>query len=179
MDPYIGCVIIFGGNFAMRGFATCSGQLLPISQNTALFSLLGTYYGGNGTSNFALPDLRGRTVIQLSDYVVGEVIGDETVTMLNSNMPIHNHLLNAFNGSTATTTTNSPAGALLAEGPKSGGIAGKSPNYYLSGGAPNVSMNPLAISVNSGGGPIPFSIMQPYLAITHLIAMNGIFPARN
>jgi microcystin-dependent protein len=186
MDPYLGCVIIFGGSFEINGFATCSGQLLAISQNTALFSLLGTSYGGNGTSTFALPDLRGRTAIQqgqgpgLSEYVQGEEIGQEAITMLNSNMPIHNHLLNAFNGATTATATNSPAGTLLAEGPKSGGgIGAKSPNYYLSGGMPNVTMNPLAISVNPGGGSTPFSVMQPYLAITHLIAMNGIFPARN
>lgn len=185
MDPYLGCVIIFGGNFAIRGFANCSGQLMAISQNTALFSLLGTFYGGNGTSTFALPDLRGRAVIQqgqgpgLSEYVVGEVIGQETVTLLNSNMPIHNHQLKAFNGSTAATAASSPANALLAEGPKSGGLGGKAPNYYLNGGVPNVTMNPQAIGVNVGGGPVPFSVMQPYLAITHLIALNGIFPARN
>jgi microcystin-dependent protein len=185
MDPYLGCVIIFGGNFAMKGFQTCSGQLYSISQNAALFSLLGTFFGGNGTSTFALPDLRGRAVINqgqvpgLSEYVVGEVTGQAAVTLLNSNIPIHNHQLNAFNGSTAATATSSPISSLLAEGPKSGGLSGKAPNYYLNGGAPNVTMNPQAIRVNVGGGSIPFSIMQPYLAITHLIAMNGIYPARN
>ncbi|ASU34284.1 phage tail protein [Mucilaginibacter xinganensis] len=185
MDPYLGCVIIFAGNFEIRGFRFCSGQLLPISQNTALFSLLGTYYGGNGTSNFALPDLRGRGAIGqgpgpgLTEYVIGESAGEESVTLLSGNIPVHTHLVNAFNGSTVATASNSPANAFFAEGPKAGGISGKAPNYYLTPGVPNVTLNPLAVGVNPGGGSIPVPVMQPFLAVTHLIAMNGIFPPRN
>jgi len=186
MTPYLGCVILFGGNFAMRGFQTCSGQILSIAQNTAVFSLLGTFYGGNGTSTFALPDLRGRTAIQqgqgpgLSLYDIGESIGSPTTTLLSSNIPLHNHLVNAFNGSTEASSVNSPAGAFFGEGLKSGsGPGGKSPDYYISGAAPNTTLNPQAIGTNVGGGSNPVSVMQPYLAVTHLIAMQGIFPARN
>jgi microcystin-dependent protein len=186
MTPYLGCVILFGGNFAINGFQTCSGQLLSIAQNAAVFSLLGTFYGGNGTSTFALPDLRGRTAVQqgqgpgLSTYDIGESIGATSVTLLSSNIPAHNHQVNVFNGSTEASSVNSPAGAFFGEGPKSGsGPAGKSPDYYISGTAPNTTLSPQAITVNAGGGSIPVSVVQPFLAVTHLIAMRGVFPARN
>src|SRR5580698_4850181 len=134
-DQYLAMILQFGGNFAPVQFALCAGQILPISSNTALFSLLGTYYGGNGTSNFGLPDLRGRTVIGsgqgpgLSDYFIGEQTGVENETILYSNMPIHSHTVNAVAGG---ATQASPATAFLAEGPKSGtGPTAKVSHFYL------------------------------------------------
>ncbi len=185
-DQYLAMIFMFGGNFAPYQWATCDGQLLPISQNTALFSLLGTYYGGNGTSNFQLPDLRGRASLGmgtgpgLSDYVIGEELGTETVTMLTSNIPLHNHLVNAYNAYNATGATASPASALFAEPQKSGGgPTAKAPFYYETGASANTPLAPTTIATNTGGGSNPFGILQPYLAITYIIALAGIYPARN
>jgi microcystin-dependent protein len=185
-DQYLGMIFIFGGNFNPFQFQLCNGQLLPISQNTALFSLIGTYYGGNGTSNFQLPDLRGRASIGMgqglgtSDYVMGEQVGTETTTMLSSNIPLHNHLVNAYNGYSATGATASPATALFAEAQKAGSQpTSKAPFYYETGSVPNTPLAPTTIGTNLGGGSIPFNILQPYLALSYIIAMSGIFPARN
>jgi microcystin-dependent protein len=181
MDFYLASIFIFGGNFNFRGTQMCNGQLLAISSNTALFSLIGTYYGGNGTSTFSLPDLRGRTTIGmgqgpgLSLYEIGETLGTTTTTLLQQNIPLHNHLVNAVNGADAPTSVSSPAGALFGEGPKAGL---KSTEYYTNA-APNTQLNPLTISQNVGGNGTPITLMQPYLAITHLIATSGVFPARN
>jgi len=181
MDPYLAVILLFGGNFPPKGFATCDGQLMAISQNTALFSLLGTNFGGNGTSTFGLPDLRGRLAIQqgqgpgLSNYILGETTGNATNTLLSNQIPLHTHLINA---SSAVGTTSSPAGAILAEGPKQGVGPGAITEKFYNGSAPNVTMNANAIAVNSGGNN-PYSITQPYLVVTHIIALQGIFPARN
>jgi microcystin-dependent protein len=182
MDQYLAMIIQFGGNFNPRGFALCNGQLLPLSQNTALFSLLGTFYGGNGTTTFALPDLRGRTALGqgagpgLSQYSIGEVTGIETVSILTSNLPSHTHGVKAV-ASVGNQTT--PSDFYLAEGQKTGtGPGAHSPNIYVAS-APNMSLNPLSVSVNSGAANIPMNTMQPYLVITYLIAVTGIFPARN
>jgi microcystin-dependent protein len=182
MDPYLAVIIIFGGNYAITGFQMCNGQTLSISQNTALFSLIGTYYGGNGTSTFQLPDLRGRTAIQqgigpgLSAYDIGEQVGSSTATLIYNNIPLHNHQVNAY---AAEGNPSSPANCVVAEGPKSGGIGSKAPEYYISATTPNTTLNAQAVGPNVNGGSNPFAIMQPYLAITHLISMRGQFPARN
>lgn len=183
MDQYLAFILLFGGNFNPRGFALCAGQLMPISQNTALFSLLGTFYGGNGTSTFALPDLRGRTPVGqgqgsggVSFYDVGEQTGSETVSLLQNNLPTHNHRVNAV---TAAGDQSTPSNFILAEGPKSGsGPTAKSSNFYNTS-APNTTLNIQSLSVNPGGASIPVSIMQPYLCVTALIATSGIFPVRN
>lgn len=184
MDPYLGCIITFGGNFAMKGFQLCAGQIMSLSQNTALFSLLGTYYGGDGRSTFGLPDLRGRTPIQqgqgpgLSDYAIGELTGATQVTLLSSNIPSHNHQLQALNS--PVSPVNSPANNVFGEGPKTSGFGGTSPHYYKgSNTAPNTALNIQTIGVNIGGGSTPVNIRSPYLAISFLIAMSGVFPARN
>jgi microcystin-dependent protein len=183
MDQYLGMILMFGGNFNPTNFQFCNGQLLAISSNAALFSLLGTYYGGNGTSTFSLPDLRGRAAVQqgqgvgVSDYVIGEFTGVATITLLSSNVPIHSHTMNAV---TAIGGTASPSGAMLAEGPKRGsGPSAKSPDFYLSGSTPNVPLNIQSVGPNVNGGSNAFSIMQPYLAISYIIAMQGVFPTRN
>ena len=166
-DPFVAEIRIFTGNFAPTGWAFCDGQLLPISQNTALFSLLGTMYGGNGTTNFALPDLRGRHPMGvgqgpgLSDRAQGEVVGSETVTLLTSEIPAHTHPVVA---SSAGATSESPAGASFAEG--------DADNY--ASGAASVDM----ASTAATGGSSPHNNLQPYLACNFIIALQGVFPPR-
>ena len=179
MDPYLSSIYIFGGNFAIRGFALCAGQIVAIQSNTALFSLIGTYYGGNGTSNFGLPDLRGRTAIQqgqgpgLSDYALGEVTGVENETMLYSNMPLHTHLVN---GSTDGGTTPLPSGCYFMEA-KDPDNPRSTPQFFYNTGPVNTSLNPQSVGI--AGSSAPFSIQQPLLGLTVMIATSGIFPARN
>lgn len=170
-EPYLASITLFAGNFAPSGYQFCSGQILAISQNTALFSLLGATYGGNGTSTFALPDLRGRVPIGfgqgagLSRYTLGQSAGSESVTLNLSQMPSHVHAINAVANSGASTT---PAGNLPA-------IGGK-PDYYSTASA-NTTMS--ASMVGFAGGSTPFSILSPYLAISYVIAVVGIYPSRN
>jgi len=180
MDPYLAIILQFAGNFAPVGFALCQGQLLAISQNTALFSLLGTSFGGNGQTTFSLPDLRGRTVVGagqglgLSDYILGEQTGLENVTLTSANMPAHRHTVQAVAGA---PNQASPSGNYLAEGPKEGsGPTAKFSHFYVNT-APNTSLNPATVSI--AGSNLPISIVQPYNTVTYIIAMQGIFPARN
>jgi microcystin-dependent protein len=171
--PLLGTIIMFAGNFAPRGWAFCNGQLLAISQNTALFSILGTTYGGNGQTTFALPDLRGRVPMHpgqgpgLSSRTLGELSGSENVTLLNNNMPIHSHLLNC---AATGGTQPSPGGGFPAVE-----STGTSSNY--SSAADGSTMNPAVIG--TAGGSQPFSIVQPYLCVNFIIALQGIFPSRN
>lgn len=163
--PFIGQISIFAGNFAPRGWAFCSGQLLAIAQNTALFSILGTTYGGNGQTTFALPDLRGRVPISagqgpgLSPYQLGQIAGAENTTLLVNNLPAHSHGIAASSGD---QTTNRPTNGYLAAG-----------NRYSTTG--NAAMAPTA---NAGAGQ-PFNNVQPYLTVNFIIALEGIFPSRN
>jgi microcystin-dependent protein len=172
-EPYIGSIALFAGNFAPRGYALCAGQLLPIAQNTALFSILGTYYGGNGTTTFALPDLRGRAPIGtgngpgLSNITLGEVAGNESVTMQQSNMPPHNHTI-GVDGNTVDSFT--PANKI----PGSSGFGNA--NLYSSA-TPNATFNPAAVSIAGQGQPL--AIRNPFLGINYIIALQGIFPSRN
>ena len=177
MDPFVGEIRAVGFNFAPVGWATCDGQLLPISQNTALFSLLGTQFGGNGTSNFALPNLQGSVPMDrgagagLTQRVVGETGGDDSVTLLQSEMPAHSHQLNA-DSDAATATT--PANNLWAAGaiPR----RGAPPDFY-SNATPNTSL--LAGAALPAGGGLPHNNLQPYLVLTFIIALQGVFPARS
>jgi microcystin-dependent protein len=174
-DQFLSEIRIFAGNFAPTGWALCNGQIMPISQNTALFSLLGTTYGGNGTSTFALPNLQGSAPIGagqgpgLSVRDLGETGGEQSVTLLDSEMPGHSH---AAQASTAGGV-NSPAGAAWGESK-----IGKTPlNVYAASGANNVPMSPQALSI--AGGSQPHNNMPPYQCLTFIIALAGIFPARN
>jgi microcystin-dependent protein len=178
MEPFLGQITLFPFFFAPRGWAFCEGQLMPISQNTALFSLLGTYYGGNGTSNFALPDLRGRAPVGqgqgpgLSSYDLGGIQGVETVTLLASQAPSHSHPFPAF---AAQATTNAPSGALPAEG-HSTGRGAPAVNTY----APPGTAVPLASGqVTPAGGGLPHNNLQPYLTLNWCIALQGIYPPRS
>jgi microcystin-dependent protein len=172
-EPYLGCVFLFAGNFAPRGYAFCAGQLLSIAQNTALFSLLGTTYGGDGQTTFALPDLRGRTPIGagqgpgLPNYVLGGAVGNPATTLLNAQMPLHNHRVNA---SQASDTTN-PAGAFP------GNDARSNPINIFNSTADGSVMNPLALSIT--GGSQPLDIQNPILGLNYIIATEGLYPSRN
>src|SRR5687768_8822545 len=170
-DPFVAEIRIFPFNFAPKGWAWCDGQLLPLSQNTALFSLLGTTYGGNGKSNFALPNLQGRAPMHpgqgpgLSLHDLGETGGSETVTLLDSEMPAHSHTLTAWSQDPADRF--SPAGAALS----------RSSNGQAWGPANNlVSLSPQALT--PAGGDQPHNNLQPYLAFYFCIALQGIFPTR-
>jgi len=181
MDPFLGMMYAFGGNFAINGYATCSGQLLAISQNTALFSILGTTYGGNGQTTFALPDLRGRAPIGsghgpgLSNYDLGEVSGTETVTLATGNLPAHNHplLVSGTPGTTGIPASNTA----FAQGPASGAGPNATLAKTYTTSAVNGAIAPQSIGMAGGG--LPFSTLSPTLTITWLIALNGIFPSRN
>jgi microcystin-dependent protein len=170
-DPFVAEIRIFPFNFAPTGWAMCNGQLLPISQNTALFSLLGTTYGGNGQSTFALPNLQGSAPMHtgqgpgLSQRVLGQMSGTTAVTLLQSEIPQHTHALNAQN---APGDTSSPAGNAYAR------AIGATP-YQPPGGA-QVAMAPQAVGVT--GGSQPHNNMQPYLTLNFCIALQGIFPPR-
>lgn len=179
-DPFVAEIRIFPFNFAPRGWAWCDGQLLPISQNTALFSLLGTTYGGNGQSNFALPDLQGSVPMHpgqgpgLSLRDLGEIGGSETVTLLESEMPAHNHTMRV---STQDATSTSPALAYPAKGLWDAGTGGGLAGTFVptnAGGSQNMNANQLA----PAGGSQPHNNMQPYLTLYFCIAMQGVFPAR-
>ena len=170
-DPFVAEIRIFPFNFAPRGWAWCDGQLLPLSQNTALFSLLGTTYGGNGKSNFALPDLQGRAPMHpgqgpgLSLHDLGETGGSETVTLLESEIPSHSHAILAQG---AVGDTNLPAGNAISR------TIGATP-YQPTGGA-IVSM--AAQSLAPAGGDQPHNNLQPYLTFYFNIALQGVFPPR-
>ncbi len=174
-DPYIGQVYLVGYNFAQRNFALCDGQLLPISQNTALFSLIGTFYGGDGRTTMGLPDLRGRVPIHqgsgpgLTPRQIGQKSGQENVTLTTNEIPSHNH---------------SPR--LLAEGragntddPTNNMIAKNTNAFRSQAPTDDITMNAAAVSSSNVGGNLAHNNMQPYLVMNYQIALFGIFPSRN
>jgi microcystin-dependent protein len=173
-NPFVAEIRIFAGNFAPTGWATCDGQLMPISQNTALFSLLGTTYGGDGKSTFALPNLQGSAPLQqgqgpgLSLRDLGEIGGEQTVTLLQTEMPAHIHTAVAASG----TGQPDPTSNAWASGAKGFGNI-----YSPSAQASNVQMNPFALSIS--GGNLPHNNMMPYLCLTFIIALQGVFPPRS
>lgn len=179
-EPILGSIHMFAGNFAPKGYFLCAGQLLPINQYAALFSILGTTYGGNGTSNFQLPDLQGRAPIGagngqgLSPVVPGEAAGANAATLLVSNMPAHNHLINCDTDPN-NTTGYSPANSFIAAqgSPQSGGTG--IPEY--SAGPAAATMAPTSLA--TAGNSVPLSIQNPYLGVNFIIAWQGIFPTRN
>lgn len=171
-SPFVAEIRIFGFNFAPTGWALCDGQLLPISQNTALFSLLGTFYGGDGKSTFALPDLQDGVAIGQgqsstgTQYFLGEMSGAPFVTLLTSEMPAHNHNLRAHGFDAGDNQTPGPTL-----------IYAKSNNgQAYTDAAANVTMAPLMLGIT--GGSLPHNNMMPYLTLNYCIAMQGVFPPR-
>jgi microcystin-dependent protein len=173
-DPFVAEIRIFPFNFAPKGWAFCDGQLLPLSQNTALFSLLGTTYGGNGKSNFALPNMQGNAPMHpgqgpgLSLHDLGETGGSPTVSLLESEIPGHQHAMRAHNGDQADAQNPSPNTSLAQS---ANGFA-----YQSSGAQSLVSLSPSALA--PVGGDQPHNNMQPYLTLNFCIAMQGVFPPR-
>jgi microcystin-dependent protein len=202
-EPYIGEIILFAGNFAPRGWQFCQGQILSIAQNTALFSILGTTYGGNGQTTFALPDLRGRVPVSagqgpgLSNIALGEVGGTPSTTILVNNLPPHNHTaVFSPGGSTPLTASvavaNTPAdqsnpdGALLAQSQVPSRSDPTVVNTYATAGTTTtgtlsgVSMSGTGqVTVGVTGNGTPISTQSPYLGLNYIIAVQGIFPSRN
>ena len=169
-EPFIGEIVMFGGNFAPRGWAFCDGQLLAISGNSALFSILGTTYGGDGRTTFGLPDLRGRIAMQqgngpgLPSYSLGQKGGNYQHTLTTQQLPSHNHPLlnNAVEG---TANQSEPDGNALAEG------------QFYNASTPDVRTSPTSTG-NTGGGQ-SFNIQNPFLSVNFIICIQGIFPSRN
>ncbi len=172
MNPFLAMIMIFAGNFPPQGWAFCDGQLLSIAQNTALFSLLGTTYGGDGQTTFALPDLRGRVPIHmgqgpgLSNYLIGETAGTESITLTINNIPQHNHSLNA---TSEPGSSSDPTGAYL------GNTGALDREYNTSGTIVQMNSNVVGLK----GGSQPFGIVQPFLTLNFVIALQGIYPSRN
>ncbi|HSI61752.1 MAG TPA: tail fiber protein [Candidatus Saccharimonadia bacterium] len=172
-DPFVAEIRIFGFNFAPKGWAFCNGQLLPISQNTALFSLLGTFYGGDGKSTFALPNLEGNVPMGvgqgagLTDRFLGETSGSQFITLGNNEMPSHTHFCQGSSEAGEQKT-------LTADAALSNAVGG---NVYQSNSTQNLTnMNFQAVSLTGGG--LPHNNMQPYLTFSFCIAMQGVFPPR-
>jgi microcystin-dependent protein len=170
---FLGQIGIYGFNFAPRGWATASGQILSIAQNTALFSLLGTTYGGNGQTTFGLPDMRGRAALHFDgNYPQGEMSGVESVTLLTTEIPSHRHL---FEGSSALADATFGTGHIFGQG-NTGAPPGTAQNTYAAG-PPAMILNPQTVALY--GGNQPHSNMQPYLTVNYCISTTGIFPSRN
>jgi microcystin-dependent protein len=181
MDNYLGEIRIFSFGRIPRGWLACSGQLLPISQNSALFSLLGTFYGGNGTTTFALPNLNGRTIIGTgtstsgTNYPIGESAGSEQVTLLSPQLPLHNHLVNANN----SYDLGSPSTNFLANPDVKGTspVANKATvNLYAPAGG---GLTPLAQAITPTGNSLPHENRMPFLVMNYCIALQGVYPSRN
>jgi microcystin-dependent protein len=174
-EPYLGEIRMFAGNFAPTGWALCNGQLLPIAQNQALFSLLGTTYGGNGQTTFALPDLRGRVPMHwgagpgLTPRTIGEVGGTESVTLLSNQMPVHTH---AAAASTQAGNSIEPNGTVWAAV-----VDANSQPVSAYGTVPNTTLSPQAIGL--AGGSQPHENLQPYECVTFIIALQGVYPSRS
>lgn len=171
-QPFIGEIRLFGGNFQIRGWAFCDGRLLPISGNDALFNLIGTTYGGDGQSTFALPDLRGRVPVHmgqgpgLSSYIIGQNGGAETVTLTTNTMPAHTHTPTCNGAGPSSTNPNNTVWANSANDVSYTAPAGITGQMNAQAAGPN-------------GGNQPHENMLPYQAINYIIALEGVFPSRN
>jgi microcystin-dependent protein len=180
MDPLLGSIMLFAGNFAPRGFALCQGQLLSIAQNQALFAILGTTYGGDGVATFGLPDLRGRAPIGagqgqgLSSIILGQIGGKENVSLTLNNLPAHNHtcVVTVKAASDGRPGSDTPAGQALDSGSGKTLYSGATPDTPMAAGMATAQLAP-------SGGSQPFSIRKPYLGLNYCIATQGVFPSRN
>jgi microcystin-dependent protein len=170
MEPFIVQIVLFAGNFAPRGWALCNGQLLSIAENSTLFSVIGTFYGGNGVTTFALPDLRSRVPLGtgqgpgLSHITEGEMGGWESVTLLTSNLPAHTHVVRA---SSKFSGGDHPGGRYLGASPSGNGTYDDTADSSMAGDM-----------IAPTGNNIPFEIRPPYLGMNYIIAMEGVYPSR-
>lgn len=202
MEPFVGEIKMFGGNFAPRGYAFCQGQLMAVAQNQVLFSLLGTTYGGDGMSTFGLPDLRGRSPVGigqgpgLTPIALGQVAGTESTTLTINQMPQHTHTVTfssplnatgqaAIPAASASTATQAAPGATTVLGPIA---ASGRPGTLYSTTAADTTLQPFTITcsgsvpnstVSVAGGSQPFSLRTPYLGVNFIIALEGVYPSRN
>ena len=178
MEAYIGSIMLFAGNFAPRGWMFCAGQTLAIAQYQALFSLLGTYYGGNGTTTFMLPDLRSRVPVGagqgngLANWTLGESQGFENVTLLPNQMPAHNHTVNVGTGDANTPTASNNYLAVA-----NSSLGGDPVVVNTYNGTPSATL--AANSISIAGNSQPHSNIQPSLALNYIICLEGIYPSRN
>lgn len=178
-EPFLGQLLAVGFNFEPYGWAFAAGQILPIAQYTALFSLLGTYYGGNGTANFGLPNLQGAVPISsgqgpgLSDYSLGESGGSPTVVLTQADSPSHNHQVQVITGRSVSGQVTQPANAVLAA------AGGGSPQSLYAPGSSGVNQQLSVQAVAVAGSSSPHNNMMPFLAINWIIALQGIFPSRS
>lgn len=190
MDPFIGEIVLFAGNFAPRSWALCDGQLLAINSHSALFSILGTTYGGDGRTTFALPDLRGRTPVHpghgpgLSDYDLGERGGTERVTLTVAQMPSHSHIAQVTNQGSAILPVNSTAGSEDSSDPAGHILANFGTEAYTSEAATGnygaaAPVTGTGVTIFNNGGSQYHTNIQPFLGINYIIALQGIFPSRN
>lgn len=184
IEPYLSNVTVFAGNFAPRGWMFCQGQLLQIAAYDALYSLLGTTYGGDGVSTFGLPDLRGRVAVHpgqgqgLSNYFLGQVGGSESTTMTSLQLPAHTHALLSFTSagpgaSSDPGTTDMPTNAVPAQ------INGASSNYSTAPGTESLGPSVSNGNTAAAGGSQPIDIRSPFLAMNYIICVEGIYPSRN
>jgi microcystin-dependent protein len=184
MEEFIGIVKLFAGNFAPRGWALCNGQLLSIAQNTALFSILGTTYGGNGQTTFALPNLQGAVAIgagtgQGINYALGQVAGTPTVTLNTNNLPAHSHSgAGKISVSSSNATDSTPVADASIATPGSLISRVFTPTLGFATATPSVNLS-TNLTIPSVGNNIPVSVMQPYLAMNYIICLEGIYPSRN
>ncbi|WP_226163684.1 phage tail protein [Hymenobacter terricola] len=175
IQPYLGEIQLFAFGFTPRGWAACEGQLLPINQNQALFSILGTTFGGNGQTNFALPDLRGRTPRGTSsNYLLGQSGGTENVTISAGQLPAHSH---GYQVSSLAATSNSPVGTVAAVASATNDLNGETVNLLAYAPGPNAAAD--ATAVTTTGSSLPVSILAPYNTLNFCIALQGIFPSRS
>ena len=178
MEGVIGYTTLFAGNFAPKNWAFCYGQILSIQSNTALFSILGTTYGGNGQTTFGLPDLRGRMVVGagqgpgLSPYNLGDVSGSESHSLLFNEMPAHVHPVAGTFVPQAATTASQPE-------PTAGVAANTTDSFYSQTNDSQMAPFNATIALGPVGNSIPFNLVQPYISINYIICMQGVYPARN
>ena len=185
MEGYLAVIMFFAGNFAPRGWAFCQGQILSIAQNTALFSLLGTTFGGNGQTTFALPDFRGRVAVGtgqgpgLPSINLGQVAGEPTHTLIITEMPAHTHTSGTITIPAVSTAGNANTPGSSQSLAKLVDSRNNALNLY-SNAAPDTNLASAAtVQINNAGGSQPHNNMQPYLGINYVICIEGIFPSRN
>ena len=176
MEVFLGTILPFGFQFAPQGWVSCSGGVLPISQNSALFALLGTTYGGNGSSTFGIPDLTGRTPIsQGAGYTMGQTAGNASITLNSANLPPHTHTLTGTTAAAATSVPDATNNALASASGEDANLGSVTVKVYGPAGAP-APLGPQSIGLT--GSSAPFSVMQPYLTVNYCMAVEGLYPSR-